>query len=415
MAIKHVMKSLIGKKEAPVHTTPTDNTFLTSADFPFIHASSIDLKQYEKIPLMSLSSLGAAFSTLPEAARTITTNVTTHVNTGTPVFAGLWPKGVTGKMVDKGLGFSGNITGLDNSKVVGRMRYKLIDNGMPITTTTNSVVPFNPMTMIVASALVSIEKKLNVLQEKAEAILQFLTLEKQSRQRGNLNMLTEIMEEYKQDCNNEKMCALRVIAVQDMKRESHHDILFYQEQIAKKLQGQKAVHGQQKAKELLDAVTTEFYEYQLASYLYAYTSFMEVLLQKNFEAIPVIVEKLSTHAKKYADLYAECRSHISNYQRTSIEAQLIGGFGRATKAVGEKISSVPILSKSQVDEVLINVGESIGKHNKDNITRKVEMLAPLEDCHMHTFIDNMRRLDLLCNRPDGLLTDGEFLYILEVQ
>ena len=147
---------------------------------------------------MGLAALGAAFSTLPEAARTITQTVTKQVGVGTPVFAGLWPDGVFGRMVDKGLGFSGNITGIDGSSgIVGRMRYKLLDGGLPITTTTNTVIPFDPMTMVVAAALISIDKKLDALQEKAVEILQFLKLEKQSKQRGNLNMLAEIMEEYK--------------------------------------------------------------------------------------------------------------------------------------------------------------------------------------------------------------------------
>lgn len=415
MALKDMMKSLICKKETPVPVQPQDKALLTAEDFPIIRAGDVDLSKYQKVPLMGLAALGAAFSTLPEAARTITNTVTTRVAIGTPVFAGFWPEGVVGRMVDKGLGFSGNITNINGgSGIVGRMRYKLIDGGIPITTTTNSVIPFDPMTMVVAAALISIDKKLDTLQEKAEEILQFLKLEKQSRQRGNLNMLAEIMEEYKRDCNNEKTCALRLVAVQDIKREAHQDILFYQEQIARKVQEQKAIHGMQKAQNLLDSVMNEFYEYQLASYLYAYTSFMEVMLQKSFEAAPAVAEKMTAHAKKYTELYHECRSLIANYQRTAIETQLLGGLGSVAKTVGQKIASVPVLSKGPVDEALISAGESIGRLNKDAVAKKLEAFAPLEDSRMMTFIENVRRLDLLYNRPDGMITDGENLYIMGV-
>lgn len=415
MALKDMMKSLICKKETPVPVQPQDKALLTAEDFPIIRAGDVDLSKYQKVPLMGLAALGAAFSTLPEAARTITNTVTTRVAIGTPVFAGFWPEGVVGRMVDKGLGFSGNITNINGgSGIVGRMRYKLIDGGIPITTTTNSVIPFDPMTMVVAAVLISIDKKLDTLQEKAEEILQFLKLEKQSRQRGNLNMLAEIMEEYKRDCNNEKTCALRLVAVQDIKREAHQDILFYQEQIARKVQEQKAIHGMQKAQNLLDSVMNEFYEYQLASYLYAYTSFMEVMLQKNFEAAPAVAEKMTAHAKKYTELYHECRSLIANYQRTAIETQLLGGLGSVAKTVGQKIASVPVLSKGPVDEALISAGESIGRLNKDAVAKKLEAFAPLEDSRMMTFIENVRRLDLLYNRPDGMITDGENLYIMGV-
>lgn len=414
MALKDMMKSLIGKKETPVQTQLQDKALLTAADFPIIRAADVDLTKYQKVPLMGIAALGTAFSTLPEAARTITKTVTTRVATGTPVFAGFWPEGVFGRMLDKGQGFSGNITGIDGSSgIVGRMRYKLLDGGIPVTTTTNTVIPFDPMTMVVAAALISIDKKLDTLQEKAEEILQFLKLEKQSKQRGNLNMLAEIMEEYKRDCNNEKTCALRVVAVQDIKREAHQDILFYQEQIARKLQEQKAIHGMQKAQNLMDSVMSEFYEYQLASYLYAYTSFMEVMLQKNFEAAPAVAEKMTAHAKKYTELYNDCHSQIASYQRTAIEAQLLGGLGSVAKTVGQKIAAVPVLSKGPVDEALISAGESIGKFNKDAVAKKLEAFAPLEDSRMLTFIENVRRLDLLYNRADGMITDGENLYIME--
>jgi len=417
MALKDMMKSLIGKKDSAMQVSKPEEkgAFLTSESFPIIPASEVDLSKYHKVPLMGIAALGAAFSTLPEAARTITETVTTRVATNTPVFAGLWPAGVAGRMVDKGLGFSGNITGIDGSTgIVGRMRYKLLDDGLPVSTTSSTVIPFDPVTMVVAAALMSIDQKLDALQEKAEEILQFLKLEKQSKQRGNLNMLAEIMEEYKRDCNNEKMCALRVVAVQDIKREAHQDILFYQEQISRKLQEQKAIHGAQKAQSLLDNVMTEFSEYQLASYLYAYTSFLEVMLQRNFEAAPAVAEKMEALSKKYSDLYSACHAQIADYQRTAIEAQLLGGLGSMAKSVGQKIAAVPVLSKGPVDEALISAGESLGKYNKDAVAKKLERFAPLEDSRMGAFIDNVRTMNLLYSQPEAMLTDGENLYIMEV-
>lgn len=418
MALKDMMKSLISKNESSVSETSANkaNAFLTSEDFPIYQASDVDLSKYQKVPLMELATLGAAFSTLPESARTMTKTVTSQMTLGRPVFAGIWPKGVYGAMIDNGHGFSGNITGIKpqgGTGIVGRMRFDLLQDGLPVTTTSNTVIPLSTMTMVIAATLVSINQQLDALQKKAEEILQFLKAEKQAKQRGNLNMLSEIMEEYKRDCNNEKMCALRVVAVQDIKREAHQNILFYQEQIDGKLQGQKAIHGAQKAQSLLDAVLSEYYEYQLACYLYAYTSFMEIMLQKNYGAASAVAEKMEAHEKKYEELYAQCHAQIANYQRTAIEAQLLGGLGNVAKSVGQKIASVPILSKGPVDEALISAGESLGKLNKDAVVKKLEAFAPLEDSHMTAFIENTRRLDLLYNRPEALLTDGKNLYILK--
>lgn len=155
MAIKDMMKSLIGKKESTVpEASPEKATgLLTSEDFPIYQAADVDLNKYQKFPLMELATLGAAFATLPESARTISKTVTTHIAMDRPVFAGIWPKDVCGAMIDKGLGFSGNITGIkpqSGTGIVGRMHFDLLENGVPVTRTMNTVVPFDPMTMAIA-------------------------------------------------------------------------------------------------------------------------------------------------------------------------------------------------------------------------------------------------------------------------
>lgn len=178
MALKDMMKLLGRKKDVSAQTESANEpkSLLTGADFPMIPASSVDLNNYHKVPLMGLAALGAAFSTLPEAARTITQTVTRQVGTGTPVFAGFWPDGVLGKMLDKGSGFSGNITDLDGSnKIVGRMRYKLINDGLPLTTSTNTVIPFNPMTMVIAAALIRIEKNWIFCRRNPKRFFNFLS------------------------------------------------------------------------------------------------------------------------------------------------------------------------------------------------------------------------------------------------
>ncbi len=153
--------------------------------------------------------------------------------------------------------------------------------------------------------------------------------------------------------------------------------------------------GMQKAQNLMDSVMNEFYEYQLASYLYAYTSFMEIMLLKDFDAAPTVAEKMDGYAQKYSELYTDCRAQIAAYQKTAIESQLIGGLGNVAKTVGKTLANVPILSKGPVDEAMINAGEALGKHNQEAVAKKLEKFAPLEDSRMGTFIDNAHKLDLL--------------------
>ena len=91
----------------------------------------------------------------------------------------------------------------------------------------------------------------------------------------------------------------------------------------------------------------------------------------------------------------------------------MGWFDGYAKSVGQKIASVPILSKGPTDEALISAGESLGKLNRDAVAKKLEAFAPLEDSRMMVFIENTRMMDLLLNRPEAMLTDGENLYIMK--
>ena len=416
MALKDVFKSLTGKKQNDSnHNAEVVAAALASDSFLILRASDVDTNQYRKVPLMGLAALGAAFAQLPEAARTITTTVSSSVNLKETLFVGVNPKGIAGFLRADGNGTVGNIMQINEQGkqvIAGRLRFKPI-NQLPVTEVTQTVVPFDPMTMVIAAALFSVNEKLDTLQQKAEEILQFLKLEKQSRQRGNLNMLADILAEYKRNCSDEKLCSLRLNAIQDIKRDAYQDILFYQKQIDNRLQEEKALHGAQQANTLLEQVISEFREYLLACYLFGFSSFLEVMLQQKFDTdeLNAAAQKLKEYADRYTEQYTACRGRLADYQRTAIEARLLGGLGSVAKAAGEKLASVPVLKEGPVDEALIHAGESLGKLNRDSVSKRLEQFAPLEDSRLGAFTEQLHTIDVLCHQPDGLLTDGESLYI----
>ena len=57
--------------------------------------------------------------------------------------------------------------------------------------------------------------------------------------------------------------------MQAIRREAQQNMLFYQEQVSRRLQEQSALHDSQAVRGMLNAVTDEFREYQLSCYLYA--------------------------------------------------------------------------------------------------------------------------------------------------
>ena len=414
MAIRDVLKNLTGKKES----AEQPNALLSCDQFPIIHASDVELSRYRKIPLAGIAALGGAFSQMPLAARTITQSVETTVPFGRQLFVGIPPDVPNGFLRLYGNGISGNVLRINEqgkSVVAGRIRFQPIGSQLPVTETTATTIPFDPTTLVIAAAMFRVEQKLTALQEKAEEILQFLSLDKQAKQRGNLSMLNETLEEYKLNCNNEVFCSGRSQTVLSIRKEAYQDLIFYQDRIAQKLRDQKLVHDSQKVQLLLDSLVSEMTEYQLACYLYSFSTFLDIMLQKAFhtDALQAAADRIHDQAQKYDELYSECHAQIANYQRSSINAKLLGGLGNAARHAGQKLADLPLISKTPVDEALTSAGEALIRHNKEALVQKLEQMIPLKDHRTQLFEDNLHTLDLMHNQPNGMLTDGENLYILE--
>ena len=412
MSLKDILNSVTGRNRALKPTESAPPAALPSDSFPILRASEVDLEKYEKLPLSGLAALGAAFATLPEAARTIVQTATTGVDTGEMLFTAINPKGATGFLRMGEYGTSGRIVN-SKGRYTGSLYFKPVEN-VPLMQTTTTVMPFDPATVAVAVALMRIEEKLDALQKTAEETLQFLKLDKQSKQRGNLNALSDIFEECRRNGNDASFRALRNVEVQAIRREAQQNMLFYQEQVSRRLQEQSALHDSQAVRGMLNAIADEFREYQLSCYLYAFSTFLDVVLQGRFddETLKAVSEKLQTYGQRYTQLYDRCRAQLEGYQKSAVDVWLRDGLGNVARTVGKALSNVPILRDGSVDEALTQAGDQLKQLNKNDLSACLQALEPLHDHRMATFAENIATLDHLCNDENALLTDGTFLYLL---
>ena len=90
------------------------------------------------------------------------------------------------------------------------------------------------------------------------------------------------MSNFKYNWDNEKYKTNKHILVQQIKKESETSIILYRDQIAKKLKKRSLIHSDQEVKAVLNKLQAQFKDYQLALYLYSYSTFLEVLLLGNF-------------------------------------------------------------------------------------------------------------------------------------
>lgn len=415
MTLKNLFRGIAGKKEIPSQPSIGISTTVNEL-FPVIHASDVDLTRYQKQPLADFSLLGAAFSQLPQSARTITATTSMTATPTEPLFRQINIKNVVGYTRDNGMGTTGNIIATNTQGkevIVGRMRYKQVSD-VSMSSATTSVIPFDPMTLAVAAALMTITQQLDTLQKTAEDILQFLQAEKQSRKRGNLSLLAEMMENYRQEGASEKLFGRYISSVMEIKREAFQDIDFYQNRVNSALQRQKAIHSTGNVHALLGNIMAEFREYQLACYLYGYSTLMETLLTDEFriDALHLTAAHMSTCADRYQALYNQCHEQLGAYQRSALQNRLMSGLGSLTRSMGEKLSAVPILNKGPVDEAMIAAGGHLAQRSHDNTSDLLAQFEPLQACHLAPFINSIRAIETMAIHDNGLLTDGENLYSL---
>lgn len=89
-------------------------------------------------------------------------------------------------------------------------------------------------------------------------------------------------------------------------------------------------------------------DYHLSLYLYGFAYFLEVLLQKNFDAayLVSITEKINTVAFQDRELYSAAYTQIEKRMKSSQQAHVLTGLSFANKAAGEAIAKIPVINKS---------------------------------------------------------------------
>lgn len=378
--------------------------------------SESELSKAKKIPIASLALLGTAFAELPEAARTTVTTVARETMMK-DLYVGIRPAKATGEMAYKDgvtLGHFTRKTDQGKKVIEARMRFKPID-AVSEKDTITTVKPLDPTMVAVAVALMEISKKLDGIQSSIDEVLRFLETDKQAKQRGNLQTLAEIMEDFKRKGNDADFCKIKNHTVQEIQRDARQDIKFYKTRIETAVKEKKTFHLQKDVREYVGSITTSFAEYQLACYLYAYSTFLDTVLRKDFVegSIDSCRSKIIRIAEDYDALFRECRAQIASYQRSSAENKVVGGVGKTADTLGKAIRSIPVIEKGPVDELLLNAGDVLRDANKDTVKAQVNNLEVLENNRMGDFLNGIGVVGALCNRESAMITDGTSLYVFE--
>lgn len=363
--------------------------------YPTIVEEQAHVSKHIKVSLSKVPALGTAFEPLAAALQ--------NVINGGGATSGLYkvtiPKGGHLAEFQNGSGYLGSV--LKENGAVGGGQAVL-----------NPLV-CNPTMLFMAAALANIDNKLDAIQEMQQELFDFLVQKERSELKGDLNFLADTLNNYKYNWNNEKYKNSNHIKVLDIKQVTERKIDFYREQIRLKINKKSFFHSDQEVKKQLGKIQSEFKDYQLALYLYSFSSFLEVMLLENFDSayLDGIAKKIEDYSFKYREFYTNCYDQIEGYAKSSIQSNMLNGLASVNRIAGKAIAKIPVVSKSQIDETLIETGDKLGKISSKRIEQTMKQLIEKQSSCVRPFIENINEVNKLYNHPIELLFDKENLYI----
>ena len=368
--------------------------------------SSIENKKTMSVPIAELSALGAGVASLVPAFNTVTTT-TTLATDGLFTIANK-VAGDTLKMAKNGNAWGAMKTATGGSKMV-----QLAEAG-PLIATSQAVSAINPTTMMMAVALYSIEKQLGEIAETQKQILSFLEIKDEAGIEGDLETLSELINNYKHNWDNEICEQNSHKMVMDIKRTARSNMLASQKRVAELVASKKLVVGQGQVKSTLSEMEKRFKYYKLALYTYSLASMMEIMLGGNYkeEYITGIKDEIIKLSGNYRDLFEKSSLYLEKLGRSAVEANVLKGIGTAGKAVGKFIGSIPLVKEGPVDEFLQDGGANLKKNAIGMEKQAVHQFAALNNSGTHIFVNKMEDMIQIYNHTERICFDNKQIYLV---
>ena len=383
------------------------NTEIALAPFE----ESVDLSRAKKIPLGQIASIGAGFVSMPAAFRTVTQTVI--MDGGGTLMKAFTKDGVPLdiSMLQK---FNDGSGALGSTRFGGSFQQARFVAAGPQTLTGTSTIPYDPATLAMAIALEQINQKLDNIQKTVDDMFDYLKQRDKANMRANLRTLTEELRNYHLNWDNPRYMDNAHMKVLDIKQAAMQDMEFYSSQVKKRLADKAPVEVRGMVEARLDSVLDSLKDYQLATYIYAFASFLDPMLSENFKAerLEDVAKHIESASIRYRKTYTRVYNALENETKRSVDAFALGGLAAAGKFLSKAVASTPVGDLTLIDEALEDGGKAMEKFNRGENSRLLKKLRAAKSPDVLPFQEYVRNISALYNQPSEILTDGENLYIL---
>ena len=267
---------------------------------------------------------------------------------------------------------------------------------------------------MIAAGITAMSKKLDSIEESQKNILNFLEKDKEAKLKGNLNFLLNVFNSYKLNWNNATFRASQHIKTQDIKQESDQNIAFYNSMINDALKKKKILISKLDVKKNMQKIITYFSNYRLAIYLYAFASYLEIILLENFDAnfLNSISSKIQDESFKYVDLYTKAYTMLETMASSSLESAAIKGVAIASQGLGKAIERIPLVERGQLDENLIAASRKLEEYKVESVDDLLAALRFMSNCQVKQFVELIEAVNELHNEEPTILVDNnENVYV----
>lgn len=202
----------------------------------------------------------------------------------------------------------------------------------------------------------------------------------------------------------------------DIKQETEQSIELYRSRIDGVFNNSGLFHTSWDVNAKKDKLFAYLGDYQMAVYLYAFSSYVEVLLLGNFEEgyIKRVMEKVEQYALDYRELFTEVSAKLEKFSKDSVKSNAMRGFGNVSKFLGQAASNVPLFKDNKIDKGLVNNGELLEKAEVEFNQSVSKELSVRRSVDVSAFLENLRMINNLYNHPVQMLFDTENVYLKQI-
>lgn len=358
------------------------------------------------VPIAELATLGTAVSSLIPAFRTVTQS-TTFATDGLYRLADNAAKGTLKAAKN------GNLWGaLKTPEGASKMaQFQTVGS---VSGSSTTIMPINPVIILVAVALHSVEKQLGNIADMEKQILIFLEQEKQSEIEADVEMLSSMITKYKLNWDNEHYVSSNHKLALDIQRTARKNMLSYQKSVGDILQSRKLFVGQAKVSNALNDLIKKFKYYRLSLYSYSLASLLEIMLSGNFseENIQSTIDEIEKLSSEYRSQFEAGSSFIERLSKSSVEGNLLKGAGITANALGRVIGGIPKIKDGQVDEFLQEKGEALKKNVEGSQKEILGMFSAVSNPNTRGLLQNMEDLARIYNHTQAICFDNNRVYLL---